>query len=189
MSSSRTASLGVAMMILGLAFVLLSPPARADVTWSLSSTKTGDWSVATNWTGGVPTLSSTADIYNGGTATVTTSDSCNTLSLGSTGGGTLIVSGTGSLSASLTLSIGASGNGTLTMTGTGSKLSAGTENIGYGANGNGIMTLAGGTDTVSSLFDLRRRLRQHRDLHPDQHHDQQRHQYRLVIGHRHRVRG
>ncbi|MGO8690404.1 MAG: hypothetical protein ACLQLG_12350, partial [Thermoguttaceae bacterium] len=65
-----------------------SPPARADITWKLNGT--GDWSTASNWSSGIPTASSTADIFNGGTATVTvTGETCNTLSLGGSGGGTL----------------------------------------------------------------------------------------------------
>ncbi len=62
---SAAGLLGFAAAVL----LLASPPARADITWKLSGT--GDWSTASNWNGGVPNASSTADIFNGGTVTVT----------------------------------------------------------------------------------------------------------------------
>ena len=65
--------------------LLSSPLARADITWNVQS---GNWSVATNWSGGaVPTSTDNADIFNGGTATITTSgELCANLYLGSTAG-------------------------------------------------------------------------------------------------------
>ena len=72
----------------------LSPPsARADVTWNVQS---GDWSSGGNWSGGgVPAPNSNADIYNGGTATISqVGEVCNTLSLGNTAGsGTIQMNG------------------------------------------------------------------------------------------------
>ncbi len=76
------------------AVLLLSPPsARADVTWNVQS---GDWSSGGNWSGGgVPAPNSNADIYNGGTATISqVGEVCNTLSLGNTAGsGTIQMNG------------------------------------------------------------------------------------------------
>ncbi len=42
----------------------------ASLSWQVSS---GDWSLASNWSGSVPTVSDDAYIVNGGTATVTQS--------------------------------------------------------------------------------------------------------------------
>ena len=67
--------------------LLLTPPrARADVAWTLATT--GDWLVATNWSGGaLPASSDTATCANGGTVTVTqTGETCSVLSLGSSAG-------------------------------------------------------------------------------------------------------
>ena len=78
------------LRLLGLAaaaiLLLSSSPARADITWTL--TTTGDWSSGGNWSGGVvPTATDNADILNGGTATISqTGDVCNILSLGNTAG-------------------------------------------------------------------------------------------------------
>ena len=61
--------------------LLSSAPVRADITWNVPS---GDWSVATNWSGGtVPTSTDNADIYDGGTVSITeTGETCSGLSLG-----------------------------------------------------------------------------------------------------------
>jgi hypothetical protein len=65
-SARRSSVVGLSGIVVA-ALLLLSPPlVRADDTWTL--TTTGDWSVATDWSGGVPTASSTADIFNGGSS-------------------------------------------------------------------------------------------------------------------------
>ena len=70
---SASARRSSAVRFLGFASAMLlllsSPPARADVTWNVAS---GDWSVATDWSGGLPISGINADIFNGGTVTVTT---------------------------------------------------------------------------------------------------------------------
>ena len=88
------------------ALLLCSPPARADVTWK--ATKTGDWSVASNWTGGVPTSGSNADIFNGGTATISRAESCSSLSLGNTAGSGMIELNGGGLTVSNSAFVGLS---------------------------------------------------------------------------------
>ena len=69
--------------------LMSSPAARADVTWTLSGT--GDWSVATDWSGGaVPTGTGNADIFNGATVhplQPRPGNVCNNLDLDSTSGG------------------------------------------------------------------------------------------------------
>ena len=48
-------------------------PLEADTSWVLPAGQSGDWSVGTNWSNGVPTASTVAGIVNGGTATITSS--------------------------------------------------------------------------------------------------------------------
>jgi autotransporter-associated beta strand protein len=52
------------------AVLLLLSPLEAS-NWNVPPGQIGDWSVAGNWTGGLPTSSSTVNIGNGGTVTVT----------------------------------------------------------------------------------------------------------------------
>ena len=156
---SATGLLGLAAAVL----LLASPPARADIAWTLSGT--GDWSTGSNWNGGVPTVSSTADIFNGGTVTVTlTGEACNTLSIGGSKGGTLDVYG-GGLTVGSTLSVGNSGTATLSMT-AGTVVVSGSEYVGNGSSGIGTVTVSGGTTTVGSLLDIGLGTAEHRDLYP-----------------------
>ena len=52
------------------AVLLLLSPLEAS-NWNVPPGQIGDWSVAANWTGGLPTSSSTVNVSNGGTVTVT----------------------------------------------------------------------------------------------------------------------
>ena len=158
--------------------LLASPSARADVTWTL--TTTGDWSAATNWSGGaVPTSTDNADIYNGGTATITqTGEVCDNLSLGSTAGsgainmtdGNLFVtfpgsvfvgySGTGAFTQSggtssswhLCVGYNAGSSGIYSLSGTGQLSTVGEEYI--GCSGTGTFTQSSGTNNVASSGGL-----------------------------------
>ena len=139
-----------AVRLLGCAAAALvlmsSPPVRANVTWTLATT--GDWSIASNWSGGaVPTSSGTADIFNGGTATVTTTgDVCSSLSLGnSAGSGTIQTTG-----------------GSLAVSGT--TVTSGYLAVGYSGRGN--FTQSGGTTSVSNELERRPRFREHGSLRP-----------------------
>ena len=78
--------------------LLMSLPARADVSWSTSS---GDWSVAWNWGGTLPGSNDTAYIINGGTATISMpGEVCGALALGGTAGsGTVQMTAGGQVSA------------------------------------------------------------------------------------------
>ena len=108
-----------AVRLLGFAAVVLllcSPPARADVAWT--PTTTGDWSAATNWSGGVvPTSSDSVDIYSGGTATISQTAACSALTIGgTTGSGNLQITG-GSLTVSSSAVVGNAGAGSFTQSG------------------------------------------------------------------------
>ena len=129
---------GIAVAVL---LLLSSPSARADVTWTL--TGTGDWSVATNWSGGVPASSGTADIYNGGTATITTTgDACSVLSLGNTAGSGFVQMTGGGLNVSNSAYVGYTGTGNFTQSGGSNTISIGLY-LGYNAGSSGTYSLSG----------------------------------------------
>ena len=126
------------------AFLLLSPPPVQAQTYWQSLDPTADWSTAANWSGGLPTSSGTADIVNGGTASVTTTgDACWCLSLGSTAGSGAIQMTGGSLNIIYETYVGWSGVGTFTQSG-------GTNNIsdylclGYNSGASGTYSFSGG---------------------------------------------
>ena len=134
-----------------MAVVLLtSLQVRADVYWKVASPNSGDWSVATNWTGGLPTSSVTAWIVNGGTANVTQlGETCGTLSLGGSGSGTVKMTG-GGLSASDQY-VGSSGTGTFTQSGgTGGCLVL---YLGNNASDNGTYNLSGSGQLSVNEFE------------------------------------
>ncbi len=171
------------LRFLGLAaaalLLLSSQPARADITWNVPS---GDWSVATNWSGGAaPTSTDNADIFNGGTVTITESpEVCSTLSLGNTAGSGFAEMLDGSLTVNASLYyngefVGSSGIGCFTQSGgthtiftylevgaaSGSSgtyslgksglLSAPTEQVGEGYGAVGFFTQTGGTNSAGNL--------------------------------------
>jgi T5SS/PEP-CTERM-associated repeat protein len=79
---------------------------------------TGDWFNSANWSAGVPTSSTAAQINNGGTAQITSSGAAAgdvTLGLGSLDSGTLSTSGSGNATTG-SLYIGESGKGTFSIT-------------------------------------------------------------------------
>ena len=121
-----------------------SPAARADVTWTLSATATGDWSVATDWSGlGGPNSSTNADIYNGGTATITqTGEACSSLYFGDSAGSGSIQMMSGSLTVAWSIDVGNSGNGNFSQTG-GTNTVSSEVDLGMGTNGNGSYSLGG----------------------------------------------
>ena len=126
------------------ALLLCSPPARADVTWK--ATKTGDWLVASNWTGGVPTSGSNADIFNGGTATISRAESCSSLSLGNTAGSGMIELNGGGLTVSNSAFVGLSGAGSFTQSAGSSTVSSTTGGlyVGYNTGASGDYSLVAG---------------------------------------------
>jgi fibronectin-binding autotransporter adhesin len=57
--------IAAALLLLSIAL-----PLRAATNWQLSPDQSGDWWTAQNWDAGVPAYGSTANIANGGTATI-----------------------------------------------------------------------------------------------------------------------
>jgi hypothetical protein len=73
------------------ALILLSfSPGKAwsqDIFWTLPADQAGDWSVASNWGGTLPTSNDNAFIANGGTAIINSTGSiCNNLYVGTADG-------------------------------------------------------------------------------------------------------
>ncbi len=135
--------LGIVAAVIVLTVAL---PARADITWTRSADVTGDWSVATNWSGGaVPTSTDNADVFNGGTASITTTaDACSNLSLGSTAGSGSIQMYGGMLNVGNAVAVGYSGTGNFSQSGGTSTIARGLT-IGAGSGSNGSYTLSGGS--------------------------------------------
>src|SRR5208283_6092145 len=118
--------------VLAAAALLLAaaPQARGDKYWSVAS---GNWSLAANWGGALPTFTDNAYIINGGTATIAASVAvCQNLYLGdpnSVNTGTLQMSG-GNLSAFYSEYVGNNGAGTFTQSGGMNSLSVNSNNTG-----------------------------------------------------------
>ena len=97
-----------------------------NYSWQVQS---GDWSVASNWGGTLPTSIDNAYIVNGGTASITqVGETCDLLSLGST-----------------------QGTGTIQMNG--GSLLADSANVGD-SGGAGSFSQSGGTVSIPGLFGL-----------------------------------
>jgi len=173
-SCCRAARLSAAAFASFAAVVLMTlPSVRADVYWSTSA---GDWSVAANWGGLVPTGTDNAWIVNSGTATIgQLTATCGTLSLGnSAGSGTVQMtggrfttdgqnvgfSGMGALMQfggnnivynDLYLGINAGSSGTYGLAGNG-QVSVGQEYVGF--SGAGTFAQSGGNNSVGSYLNL-----------------------------------
>ena len=118
--------------------LLAAPVARgASYSWQVQS---GNWSVASNWGGTLPSNSDTACVANGGTVNVTVSETCGALSLGNgEGSGTVQMTG-GGLSAG-TQYVGVSGTGTFSQSG-GTNASYANLYLGYNAGSSGTYSLS-----------------------------------------------
>ncbi|MGO9109621.1 MAG: hypothetical protein ACLP9L_10330, partial [Thermoguttaceae bacterium] len=117
MRSSFLAARLSAVPFVGFVAVMLiaSVQARADVTWTLPAGQSGDWSVASNWGGTLPTGSDNAWITDGGTATITVrGEVCSTLYLD---GSALLMTTGGGLSPTNGEYVGYSGTATFTQSG------------------------------------------------------------------------
>ncbi len=158
--------------------LLLPVAARAqNCYWNVSS---GDWSVASNWTGGVPTSNSYAYITNGGTATVSpTGQACYQLDvdsggsldvtagslmagynfafIGNVGTGSVVQSG-GVVTAQTFLIIGQYSGSSGTYTLSGGLVSGGVEELGYWARGCSS-NLAGPIPSVATIWPITRAAR------------------------------
>ena len=118
--------------------LLAAPVARGALySWQVQS---GNWSVASNWGGTLPSNSDTACVANGGTVNVTVSETCGALSLGNgEGSGTVQMTG-GGLSAG-TQYVGVSGTGTFSQSG-GTNASYANLYLGYNAGSSGTYSLS-----------------------------------------------
>jgi T5SS/PEP-CTERM-associated repeat protein len=136
-----------------LALLLTSLSAFAQTTvWTDA---TGDWFTAANWSAGVPTSSTTAQINNAGEAQIMSSGAVAAeVDLGVAAGdtGTLSISGTGNLQDGGAMNIGEAGTGTLNIT-KGGTLSTGNATLGT-SGGSGAVTLNGMGSTWTISGDL-----------------------------------
>ncbi|PWU08357.1 MAG: hypothetical protein C5B47_04850 [Verrucomicrobia bacterium] len=107
----------------------------------------GPWTTVTNWSSGLPTSASTANIANGGTATLATGTGVySTLNLGNAAAGSLIISGGTLTGTNATLGVAALGSGTMSS---GVWTNSGLLTV--GATNNGRFTLSGGTMTAGNV--------------------------------------
>jgi fibronectin-binding autotransporter adhesin len=156
-STYRSAWLLPATAASFVALVLVaSLPIRADVYWTLPAGQSGDWSVAANWGGILPTGTDAVYIVNGGTTNISLpGEVCNSLTLGGTGSSTIRMTA-GQLTAKINGSsggaenIGSSGKGTFTQSG-GTNTTSGGLFLGLNAGGSGTYNLNGGMLNVSGL--------------------------------------
>ena len=119
---------------------------------------TGDWFTATNWSAGVPTSSTTAQINNAGTAQIMSSGAVAAevdLGVGTGDTGTLSISGTGNLQDGGAMNVGQSGTGTLNITKGGTVSTGGTGSvIGHDATSSGTVTVSGTGSTWTNTASL-----------------------------------
>jgi len=122
--------------------LMTSLPARADDYWS---TLSGDWSLAANWRGTLPTSNDYVWIVDGGTAMITVPVAvCSELLLGSGArSGTVQMTG-GSLAATFLESVGNSGTGTFAQTGGMNSINNGYSLVVASNAGTGSYSLSGG---------------------------------------------
>ncbi|MFA5689228.1 MAG: hypothetical protein WC959_08800 [Kiritimatiellales bacterium] len=112
---------------------------------------TGDWSNGSNWIGGLPASADDAHIDNGGTATITNSQSVNSATAGHDVAGTIAVNTGGTLNSTDFIHIGrnAGASGILTIDG-GTVTGISGLHSGSGNGSGTVNVLNGGTITLSS---------------------------------------
>ena len=67
--AARLSAVAIATLFFVSVMLVAAPLRAGSYTWAVSS---GNWSIATNWGGTVPTINDSGFVVNGGTATVTT---------------------------------------------------------------------------------------------------------------------
>ena len=67
--TARLSAVAIATFFFVSVMLVAAPLRAGSYTWAVSS---GNWSIATNWGGTVPTINDSGFVVNGGTATVTT---------------------------------------------------------------------------------------------------------------------
>jgi hypothetical protein len=128
-----------ALFLLASWSVAIPAALGASVYWQASS---GDWSLASNWSGSLPSTSDAVYVVNGGTVTVSKpGERYGTLSLGSGAGSGTVQMTDGNLSSVWNQNVGDSGTGTMNQFG--GTNSVNTLNIGYGVGGYGTYSLSG----------------------------------------------
>ena len=136
---------------------LLGIVARGSRCWPLPSrqgasyswqVQLGDWSVASNWGGTLPSSSDTACVANGGTVNVTVSETCGTMSLGSGAGSGAVQMASGYLETLGYQNIGSSGPGAFVQSG--GTNASGEFFLGSASGGNGTYALSGSGLLMSS---------------------------------------
>ncbi len=143
--STRRGKVRIAVGSMGAALFISCHLVLAGST-TVWQSATDDWFTSTNWSGGVPSSSSTAEITNGGTAQINAAGAAASLvELGLASGqqGTIGLSTGGTLTAS-TEEIGVSGTGTFTQSG-GATNNTFSLTLGENVNSSGSYTLADGT--------------------------------------------
>jgi hypothetical protein len=135
-----------------VAILFLAAPIvnAATYNWQLPS---GDWSVSSNWGGGLPSSSDTVFVNSGGAVSVTQlGENCGTLSLGNAGGnGSLLMTSGGGLTAKSAEFIGDTGVGSFMQSG-GNNLAGANLVLGNSLDSNGKYNLGGnGQLSVSSV--------------------------------------
>lgn len=106
-----------AIFLSGCLLLGLAPTGFTQTIWQAES---GDWFQPVNWSDGVPTSSTDAQINNGGTAQIEAGAAAASnlyLGFGAADLGNLLVSGSGSLQVTSGLAIGNAGTGSLTIQG------------------------------------------------------------------------
>jgi len=149
MGSARTT---VSVLALGLC-LLAATPSADGTTWIHDPATPGDWFDPANWSAGVPTSSDRARINNGGQAQIAAPNAQVYhlhLGLDSTESGTLVLSGTGQLSAHYE-HIGWEGTGTFTQTG-GTHTVSSSLYLGFEPGSDGTYDISGGSLNVKNLY-------------------------------------
>ena len=137
---ARLSAVSCAGLIVASVMFAAAPLRAANYTWVVPS---GDWSIASNWGGTLPTGSGTAYVVNGGTASVSQiGEVCNILSLGSSAGsGTVQMTG-GGLSVTFFENVGDSGTGAFMQSGGTNSINNGLY-VGNAAGSSGTYSLSG----------------------------------------------
>jgi len=135
--------------------IVLADSCIGQTDWRVAS---GDWFTGSNWTNGVPNASTSAQVNNGGTATIGTTGavSCD-LTLGALGtqSGRVVVDH-GSYTIQLDAAVGESGTGVLTIKngGTVSAVSAAIATVQANPSSNGTVSVDGGSFTVTGAISV-----------------------------------
>jgi T5SS/PEP-CTERM-associated repeat protein len=141
--------MNIPRFVLIVSALALGTNALSQTVWTDG---TGDWFNSANWSMGVPTFPTAAQINNGGTAQITSSGASAgdvTLGLGSLDSGTLSTSGSGNATTG-SLYIGESGKGTFSIINGGVVSSIGFV-IGDNSSSSGVTTVSGAGSTWTNI--------------------------------------